>query len=287
MNMTTLSDRDIEALVSGESHGKASDVRLLGSYLSEVRASFAGTPPPHVGRELAALLSEGLPTLAEGTIARRSKAPASRETLRTWWRRASMRVGVGAVGLVGFCAGMGAANALPAPAQLVVSRVAHAFSIDMPSPDSGRPGTGAGQVTATTVPVQLQPEHAPAAPASAAAQPAQPAPEAHPAAGASGSGAAAQSSGNRRGRTGRGGPESSPAGARSSTADTGAGDVRRADDTANGTTETTEVENHAEPTGDTPTDVSNRPAGAGSGGGGAGDSSATTIKAASVSGSGH
>src|SRR5207244_8220062 len=100
----------------------------------------------------AALLGDGLPVPAPDRVARRSKVPTSRETLRTWWRRASLRLGVGAVGLVGFCAGMGAANALPSPAQLVVAHVAHVFSIEMPSPESDRPSTVQPAPSATVTP---------------------------------------------------------------------------------------------------------------------------------------
>src|SRR5438105_8764264 len=128
MNQTTLSDHDIEALLSGGSRSQASDVRLINSYLSEVRATFSAPPAVFVGSDLAAMLTDGLPALAETAMAVRKAAPSSRETAKAWFRRASLRAGVGAVGIFGLCAGMGAANALPSPAQLVVSRAAHAFS---------------------------------------------------------------------------------------------------------------------------------------------------------------
>ena len=151
MNLTTLSDRDIEALLGGGSHSHSSDVRMLDSFLSEARATFTVTPPPFVGKELAAMLTEGLPALAESAVVTRKARPSSLDTLRTWMRRASIRAGVGAVGLFGFCAGMGAANALPSPAQLVVSRVAHAFSIDIPAPQEDKPAATHVDSTPTSV----------------------------------------------------------------------------------------------------------------------------------------
>src|SRR5438105_3406682 len=152
MNQTILSDRDVEALLTGGSHSQASDVRILDSFLSEARATFTATPAPYVGKELAAMLTEGLPALAESAVVARKAAPSSRDALKSWMRRASIRASVGAVGVFGLCAGMGAANALPSPAQLVVSRVAHAFSIDMPVPQEDKPAATQVESTPSSVP---------------------------------------------------------------------------------------------------------------------------------------
>src|SRR5437660_9860906 len=105
MNLTTLSDRDIEALLGGGSHSHSSDVRMLDSFLSEARATFTVTPPPFVGKELAAMLTEGLPALAESAAVTRKARPRPPDTLRTSMRRGSIRAGGGAAAPLGFCPG--------------------------------------------------------------------------------------------------------------------------------------------------------------------------------------
>ena len=306
MNLTTLSDRDIEALLGGGSHSHSSDVRMLDSFLSEARATFTVTPPPFVGKEQAAMLTEGLPALAESAVVTRKARPSSLDTLRTWMRRASIRAGVGAVGLFGFCAGMGAANALPSPAQLVVSRVAHAFSIDMPAPQEDKPAA-----TPTSVPEHsTETTLASTVPASTASRSSDTT-TATSQAGQKGGATASTASHNSSGRSGsgRGGSDRSSSGS-DSLSGTSAGttsvgepnDVRHADDIGS-TTASTEVEVHRADSGSATTpDVSGRPAGGGtsssgttSGGSGGGSSSSTsssggstvTVKAASSSGGGH
>jgi hypothetical protein len=281
MNLTTLSDRHIEALLTGNAPGDAEDVRALSSCLSEMRAAYAAAPPPFVGKELAALLTEGLPAPAVDTRVRRQKATRSRDSLKTWGRRASLRLGVGAVGLFGFCAGMGAANALPSPAQLVVARVAHAFSIDMPAPQSDRPLAGHGEVAPSTATATSVPGHTTETSVVGAGSASNPAPAAAAASTASSSGQSSTgsrpSSSDRRGGSGtkgKGGHSGSGSASGSSSSDgslsptgsdsgvAGAPDVRRADDTTATTTATTEVEVHHAGT------PSPNAGGGGSGGGG-------------------
>jgi hypothetical protein len=307
MNLTTLSDRDIEDLLSGGSHSHDSDVGMLDSFLSEARASFTATPAPFVGKELAAMLTEGLPALAESAVVTRKAAPSSRDTLKTWMRRASIRAGVGAVGLFGFCAGMGAANALPSPAQLVVSRVAHAFSIDMPAPQEDKPAATHVESPATSVPDRsAETTHASTVPASTASRSSDTTTATSQKGGPTASTASHDSSG--RGGSGRNGSRSGSSSGSDSLSGTSAGtgsvgqpnDVRHADDIPGSTTASTEVEVHRADAGSATTpDVSGKPAGGGtsssggtpsSGGGGSSSSSGgttVTVKAASSSGGGH
>ena len=311
MNLTTLSDRDIEALLGGGSHSHSSDVRMLDSFLSEARATYTVTPSPFVGKELAAMLTGGLPALAESAVVTRKAAPGSREVLRTWARRASIRAGVGAVGLFGFCAGMGAANALPSPAQLVVSRVAHAFSIDIPAPQEDKPAATHVDSTPTSVvdpSTGTQASTVPAATATSRSSDSTTATSQSTQKGGPGAPAARNSSSGRA-VSGRSGSESGSSSGSQSLSGTGAvntsgepNDVRHADDIGS-TTASTEVEVHRADSGSATTpDVSGRPAGGGtsssgttSGGSGGGSSSSTsssggstvTVKAASSSGGGH
>ena len=261
MDLIDLSDSDIEALLKGQAAGEAADVRLLVSCLSELRAEYGASDPLFVGKELAALLTDGLPGPAPDRVARRSKVPTSRETLRTWWRRASLRLGVGAVGLVGFCAGMGAANALPSPAQLVVAHVAHVFSIEMPSPESDRPSTVQPAPSATVTPTTAAVPEVRAVDSARERR----TPDATPSsvsASSSRSAGVRQSSGSRRGGSGSAGGNGSATTSgdarqsegTSSPEPNGANDVRRADDAAQGTSAGTEAEvRHAADAGTTPT----------------------------------
>jgi len=313
MNQTTLSDRDVEALLTGGSHSQAGDVRMLDSFLSEARATYTVTPSPFVGKELAAMLTGGLPALAESAVVTRKAAPGSREVLRTWARRASIRAGVGAVGLFGFCAGMGAANALPSPAQLVVSRVAHAFSIDMPAPQEDKPAATHVDSTATSVQdpsTGTQASTVPAATAAGRSSDTTTATSQSTQKGGPGASAARNSSSG-RGASGRSGSESGSSSGSQSLSGTGAvntsgepNDVRHADDIGS-TTASTEVEVHRADAGlGTTPDVSGKPAGGGTptsgattNGGSTGGSTpsssstsssgSTTVKAASSSGGGR
>ena len=313
MNQTTLSDRDVEALLTGGSHSQAGDVRILDSFLSEARATYTVTPSPFVGKELAAMLTGGLPALAESAVVTRKAAPGSREVLRTWARRASIRAGVGAVGLFGFCAGMGAANALPSPAQLVVSRVAHAFSIDIPAPQEDKPAATHVDSTPTSVvdpSTGTQASTVPAATATSRSSDSTTATSQSTQKGGPGAPAARNSSSG-RGASGRSGSESGSSSGSQSLSGTGAvntsgepNDVRHADDIGS-TTASTEVEVHRADAGlGTTPDVSGKPAGGGTptsgattNGGSTGGSTpsssstsssgSTTVKAASSSGGGR
>ena len=313
MNQTTLSDRDVEALLTGGSHSQAGDVRILDSFLSEARATYTVTPSPFVGKELAAMLTGGLPALAESAVVTRKAAPGSREVLRTWARRASIRAGVGAVGLFGFCAGMGAANALPSPAQLVVSRVAHAFSIDIPAPQEDKPAATHVDSTPTSVvdpSTGTQASTVPAATATSRSSDSTTATSQSTQKGGPGAPAARNSSSGRA-VSGRSGSESGSSSGSQSLSGTGAvntsgepNDVRHADDIGS-TTASTEVEVHRADAGlGTTPDVSGKPAGGGTptsgattGGGSGGGSTpssssssssgSTTVKAASSSGGGR
>jgi len=136
-------DDAIEATLAGRVPADRPDLAVLATFATEVRTAFEEGPAPRVSGALARLFDTGLATSAadapgitttgdrsgEGPARRRRRRRIVTTVLGTVVGKVAI-AGVAAASVVG---GMGAAGALPDPAQSVVSRLAGLAGIELPS----------------------------------------------------------------------------------------------------------------------------------------------------------
>ena len=124
-----LSDQEIECLLGGQQPPEeVGDLGLLAVFMTDLR-QLAETPAPAPSPELAAVLNEGL-SVHSATRGRRARPRKGTSMFNTMRGSRLARVGVAGLAVTGILGGMGAANALPGPAQAAVDHVARHIGFD-------------------------------------------------------------------------------------------------------------------------------------------------------------
>jgi len=124
-----LSDQEIECLLGGQQPPEeVGDLGLLAVFMTDLR-QLAETPAPAPSPELAAILNEGL-SVHSATRGRRARPRKGTSMFNTMRGSLLARVGVAGLAVTGILGGMGAANALPGPAQAAVDHVARRMGFE-------------------------------------------------------------------------------------------------------------------------------------------------------------
>jgi hypothetical protein len=125
-----LSDQEIECLLGGQQPPEeVGDLGLLAVFMTDLRQLAETTPAPAPSPALAAILNEGL-SVHSATRGRRARPRKGTSVFNTMRGSLLARVGVAGLAVTGILGGMGAANALPGPAQAAVDHVAQHMGFD-------------------------------------------------------------------------------------------------------------------------------------------------------------